>query len=100
MLDFTNVYHVLLIVFSVIALALHLCSLFLTHKGSIAYLPVNLGVHITILTFCALGGLTLDFAFLVFMSSVFVYTVLGTVKYLMNKETAEAEADTDGGEES
>ena len=97
MLDFSNVYHVLLIAFAAVALGLHWCSVFLTHKGSAAYLPVNLGVHIALFAFCAIGGLTLDFTFLVFMASVFVYTVMGTVRYLIWKKTIKT-SDIEGGD--
>lgn len=95
MLDFTNIFHLLFAVSAVLILNLHWCTHFLHHKGAGVYTALDIVLHIALLSCMALGGMTLDFAFMVFMISVFFYTLIGAVNYIITDKKEESD---EGGE--
>ena len=73
MLDFSSVYHILLVIFFSATVILHTLAVFAKWNLSLVFIPINVIVHIAVFTFIFLGRLELDFAVLVFMTSVTVY---------------------------
>ena len=92
MLDFSNLYHILLLVFFGAATLLHTLSVFVKCSFEWVFIPVNILFHLAIFTFIFLGRLELDFAVLVFMISVLVYVTEYSVKAALERRPAQRES--------